>query len=98
MYSCESWADAGPFCAGADPCIRNLLDIHIMYWEPYYYVNNILICCDQCIAIKFGQMVIHSVQVPIHASELCWISTLVSEICWTSMLHIRNHTTILPIY
>jgi hypothetical protein len=25
MYSCEIWADADPFCAGADPCIRNFV-------------------------------------------------------------------------
>src|SRR6267378_2286473 len=88
MYSCEIWADADPFCAGADPCIRNLLDIHTMYLEPYYYVTNILIYCGRCIAVKFGQMPIHSVQVPIRASEICWTSTL----C------IWNHTTMLPIY
>src|SRR6266700_878763 len=76
MYSCEIWADADPFCAGADPCIRNLLDIHTMYWESYYYVTNILIFCDRCIAVKFGQMPIHSVQVLIHASEICRTSTL----------------------
>src|SRR6266446_2665033 len=70
MYSCEIWADADPFCAGADPCIRNLSDIYAMYWEPYYYVTNILICCGRCIAVKFGEMPIHSVQVPIHASEI----------------------------
>src|SRR6266446_6153977 len=70
MYSCEIWADADPFCAGADPCIRKLSDIHAMYWEPYYYVTNILICCGRCIAVKFGQMPILSVQVPIHASEI----------------------------
>ena len=70
MYSCEIWADADPFCAGADPCIRNLSDIHAMYWEPYCYVTNILICCGRCIAVKFGQMPILSVQVPIHASEI----------------------------
>src|SRR6266446_299855 len=44
MYSCEIWADADPFCAGADPCIRNMSDIYAMYWEPYCYVTNILIC------------------------------------------------------
>src|SRR6267143_1957544 len=73
MYHCESWADADPFCAGADPCIRNFVahrDIHTMCWEPYYYVTNILICCGRCIAMKFGQMPIHSVQVPIRASEI----------------------------
>src|SRR6266699_2323124 len=89
MYSWEIWADADPFCAGADPCIRNMSDIHAaseicrtstlrirnmsdihaMYWESYYYVTNILICCGRCIAVKFGEMPIHSVQVPIHASE-----------------------------
>ena len=151
MYSCEIWADADPFRAGADPCIRNLSDIHTMYqkyvwhpcyvlgtillcyqyinllwpmysceiwadanlgqmpilsvqvpihaseilsdihakyWEPYYYVTNILISCGRCIAVKFGQMLIHSVQVPIHASEICRTSTL----C------LGNHTTMLPIY
>src|SRR6266566_4466167 len=41
-----------------------------MYWESYYYVTNILICCGRCIAVKFGQMPILSVQVPIHASEI----------------------------
>src|SRR6266568_3858610 len=87
MYSCEIWANADPFCAGADPCIRNLLDIHTMYWEPYYYINNILICCDRCIAVKFGQMPIHSVQVPIRASE----------ICRTSMLCIGNHTAMFSV-
>src|SRR6266699_2337914 len=56
MYSCEIWANADPFCAGADPCIRNFSDMHTMYWEPYYYVTNILICCGRCIAVKFGQM------------------------------------------
>src|SRR6266699_3920863 len=76
MNSCEIWADADPFCAGADPCIRNLSDIHAMYWEPYYYVTNILIFCGRCIAVKFGQMPIHSVQVPIRASEICRTSTL----------------------
>src|SRR6267143_1473419 len=70
MYSCEIWANADPFCAGADPCIRNLLEIHAMYWESYCYVTNILICYGRCIAVKFGQMPIHSVQVPIHASEI----------------------------
>src|SRR6267143_94550 len=69
-------------------CIRNLSDIHAMYWESYYYVTNILICCGRCIAVKFGQMLIPSVQVPIHASEICQTSTL----C------IGNHTTMLPIY
>src|SRR6266436_10448956 len=98
MYSCEIWADADPFCAGADLCIRNLSDIHTMYWEPsdihamywepYYYVTNILICYGRCIAVKFGQMPIHSVQVPIRAPEICRTSTL----C------IGNHTTMLPIY
>src|SRR6266446_2418176 len=88
MYSREIWADADSFCAGADPCIRNLLDIHAMYWEPYYYVNNILICCGRCITVKFGQMPILCVQVPIHASEICRTSTL----C------IGNHTAMLPIY
>src|SRR6266446_3833316 len=86
MYSCEIWANANPFCAGRSMhqkfcrastlCIRNLSDIHTIYWESYYYVNNILICCDRCIAIKFGQMLIHSVQVPIHASEICQTYTL----------------------
>src|SRR6266568_1995794 len=70
MYSCEICADADPFFAGADPCIRNLSDIHTMYWEPYYYVTNILICCGRCIAVKFGKMPILSVQVAIHASEI----------------------------
>jgi len=28
MYSCEIWANADPFCARADPCIRNWSDIH----------------------------------------------------------------------
>src|SRR6266700_3015637 len=88
MYSCEIWADADPFCAGANLCIRNLLDIHTMYWELYYYVTNILIRCDRCIVVKFGQMPIHSVQVPIHASE----------ICRTSMQCIGNYTAMLPIY
>src|SRR6266699_2990259 len=88
MYSCEIWGDADPFCAGADLCIRNLSDIYAMYWELYYYVTNILICCGQCIAVKFGQMPIHSVQVPIHASE----------ICWTSMLCIRNMSDIHAMY
>src|SRR6266446_3372698 len=88
MYSCEILADADPFCAGADPCIRNLSDIHTMYGEPYYYVTNILICCCRCIAVKFGQMPILSAQVPIRASEICWTSTL----C------IGNHTAMLPIY
>jgi len=59
MYSCESWADSGPFCAGADPCIRNVLDIHTTYGELYYYVVNILISCGRCIAVKVGQMPIH---------------------------------------
>src|SRR6267378_3674943 len=63
MYSCEIWADA-------DPCVRNLSDIHTMYGEPYYYVTNILICYGRCIAVKFWQMPIHSVQVPIHESEI----------------------------
>src|SRR6266702_3399816 len=76
MYRCEIWADADPFCAGADPCIRNLSDINTMYWELYYYVTNILISCGRCIAVKFGQMPIHSMQVPIHASEICRTSTL----------------------
>src|SRR6266700_1529572 len=86
MYSCEIWGDADPFCAGADPCIRNLSDIHAMYWELYYYVTNILICCGRCIAVKVGQMPMHSVQVPICASEICRTSTL----C------IGNHTAMLP--
>src|SRR6267378_4223490 len=101
MYSCESGADANPFCASANSClmnwsdihacIRNLLDIHTMYWESYYYVTNILISCGRCIAVKVGQMLIHSVQVPIHA--IGRTSTLVSEICWISMLCIASHTT-----
>src|SRR6266568_1287630 len=69
MYHCEIWADAGR-------CFRNLSDIHAMYWEPYYYVTNILICCGRCIAVKFGQMPIRCVQVPIRASEICRTSTL----------------------
>src|SRR6266446_1619885 len=88
MYCCEIWADADPFFPGADLCIRNLSDIHAMYWEPYYYVTNILICCSRCIAVTFGQMPIHSLQVPIRASEICRTSTL----C------VGNHTTMLPIY
>src|SRR6266702_2038873 len=52
MYSCEIWANANPFCAGRSMhqkfcqtstlCIRNLSDIHTIYWESYYYVTNIL--------------------------------------------------------
>ena len=69
MYSCEIWANADPFCARADPCIRNwsdihacirnVLDIHTTYGELYYYVVNILISCGRCIAVKVGQMPIH---------------------------------------
>ncbi len=98
MYSCESGADADPLCASADPCnwsdihacIRNLLDIHAMYCESHYYGINIVISCGRCIAVKVGQMPIHSVQVPIHASGIGQTSTLVSEICWTSTLCIGN--------
>ena len=77
MYSCESGADANPFCASANSClmnwsdihacIRNLLDIHATYLESYYYVTNILISCGWCIAVKVGQM-------PIHASWIGWTS------------------------
>ena len=52
------------------------------------YVTNILMSCGQCIAVKFGQMPIHSVLVPIHA--IGRTSMLVSEICWTSTLCIGN--------
>src|SRR6266446_6180475 len=58
------------FCRASTLCIRNMSDIHAMYWESYYYVNNILIFCGRCIAVKFGQMLILSVQLPIHASEI----------------------------
>src|SRR6267378_4279909 len=58
------------FCRTSTLCIRNMSDIHAMYWESYYYVNNILIFCGRCIAVKFGQMLILSVRVPIHASEI----------------------------
>src|SRR6267143_1617198 len=75
-------------CRTSTLCIRNMSDIHAMYWESYYYVTNILICCDRCIAVKFGQMPIHSVQVPIHASE----------ICRTSMVFIRNMSDIHAMY
>src|SRR6266699_1945348 len=94
MYCCEIWADADPFFAGADPCIRNLSDIHTMYWEPYYYVTNILICCGRCIAVKFGQM-------PILGkcrSFLCRCRSMHQKFCRTSTLSIGNHTTMLPIY
>src|SRR6266446_6373662 len=80
MYSCEIWANADPFCAGADPCIKNFVGhphyVSAIYWELYYYLTNILICCGRCIAVKFGEMPIHSVQVPIHASEICRTSML----------------------
>src|SRR6266700_2200658 len=97
MYSCESGADADP-CNWSDihTCIRNLLDIHAMYCESHYYGINIVISCGRCMAVKVGQMPIHSVQVPIHASGIGQTSTLVSEICCTSTLCIGNHTTMLP--
>src|SRR6266567_3571174 len=108
MYSCEIWANADPFCARADTCIRNwldihtcirnVLDIHTTYWELYYYVVNILISCGRCMAVKVGQMPIHFCASANPSSEIGRTSTLVSEICWTSMLHIWDHTTMLPIY
>src|SRR6267378_2444603 len=38
MYHCEIWADADPFCAGADPCIRNFVG------HPCYVLGTILLC------------------------------------------------------
>src|SRR6266446_2634811 len=38
MYHCEIWADADPFCAGADPCIRNFVG------HPCYVLGIILLC------------------------------------------------------
>src|SRR6266446_6585047 len=93
MYSCEIWADADlgqmPILSVQVPIHASeiLSDIHAKYWEPYYYVTNILISCGRCISVKFGKMPIHSLQVPIRASEICRTSTL----C------IGNHTTMLPI-
>src|SRR6266446_4756158 len=37
MYHCEIWADADPFCAGADPCIRNFVT------DPRYVLGTILL-------------------------------------------------------
>src|SRR6267378_3704694 len=108
MHSCESWANADPFCARADPCIRNwsdihacirnVLDIHTTYGELYYYVVNILISCGRCIAVKVGQMPIHLCKCRSMHQEFGRTSALVSEICWTSTLRIWNHTTMLTIY
>src|SRR6266446_465492 len=85
------------FCWTSTLCIRNLSDIHTMYWESYYYVTNILICCGRCIAVKFGQMPIPSVQVLIHASEICWTSTLcirnlsdIHAMYWESYYYVNN--------
>src|SRR6266568_1385247 len=99
MYHCEIWADAGR-------CFRNLSDIHAKYWEPYYYVTNILICCGRCIAVKFGQMLIHSVQVPIHASEIlsdihAMHQKFVGHPCYllgTILLYYRYINLLQPIY
>ena len=52
------------------------------------YVTNILMSCGRCIAVKVGQMPIHSVLVPIHT--IGRTSTLVSEMCWASTLCIGN--------
>jgi len=38
MYSCEIWANADPFCAGADPCIRNFVG------HPRHVLGTILLC------------------------------------------------------
>src|SRR6266446_5946428 len=76
IHSMQVPIHASEICRTSTLCIRNLSDIHSMYWEPYYYGTNILICCSRCIAVKFGQMPIPSVQVPIHASEICRTSTL----------------------
>src|SRR6266700_414407 len=88
IHSMQVPIHASEICRTSTLCIRNLSYIHSMYWESYYYGTNILICCSRCIAVKFGEMPIHSVQVPIHASE----------ICRTSMLCIGNYTAMLPIY
>ncbi len=71
---------------------------HTTYGELYYYVTNISISCGRCIAVKVGQMPIHSVQEPIHASGIGRTSTLVSEMYWTSTLRMGNYTTMLSIY
>jgi len=55
------------------------------------YVTNILISCGRCIAVKVGQMPIHFVQVPIHASGIGRTHTLVSEICWTSATYWQSY-------
>jgi hypothetical protein len=55
------------------------------------YVTNILISCGRCIAVKVGQMPIHFVQVPIHASRIGRTHTLVSEICWTSATYWQSY-------
>src|SRR6267143_949261 len=100
MYSCEIWANADHFCAGADPCIRNLLDIHAMYWEPW----SILLCYQY---INLLQLM-YSCEIWADADPFCagadpCIRNLVghphyvSEICRTSTLCIGNHTTMLPI-
>src|SRR6266436_3617523 len=78
---------ASEICRTSMLCIRNLSDIHAMYWESYYCVTNILISCGRCITVKFGQMPIHSVQVPIHASE---ILSDIHAMCWEPYYYVTN--------
>ena len=99
MYSCEIWANADPFCAGADPCIKKFVG------HPRYVLGTILLCY-QYINLLWPM---YSCEIWADADLFCagadpYIRNFVghpryvSEICLTSMLCIGNHTTMLPIY
>src|SRR6266446_5287428 len=87
MYHCEIWADADPFFAGADPCIRNFIGHPCYVLGTILLCYQLLICCGRCIAVKFGKMPILSVQVPIHASE---ILSDIHAMCWEPYYYVTN--------
>src|SRR6266446_3146420 len=99
MYHCEIWADADPFCAGADPCIRNFVG------HPRYVLGTILLCYQYINLLRL----MYSCEIWADADPFCAGADpcirnfvghprYVSEICLTSMLCIGNHTTMLTIY